>query len=93
MFMIVYVCIYFRHSDLKHDHKCGYDGGINKTHDEDLYKNTEFNRILRVSFFLNKIKSFNVICYLNFVLIFLFYYLSLEFHSTNVRHHHHHLIM
>lgn len=50
MIMIVYVCIYFRHSDLKHDHKCGYDGGINKTHDEDLYKNTEFNRILRVSF-------------------------------------------
>lgn len=45
--MIVYI---FRHSNLKHDHKCGYDGGINKTHDEDLYKNTEFNRILRVSF-------------------------------------------
>ncbi|KAG5679982.1 hypothetical protein PVAND_009517 [Polypedilum vanderplanki] len=37
-----------RHSDLKHEHKCGYDGGINRTHDVALnHHMTEFNRIMR----------------------------------------------
>lgn len=34
---------------MDHDHKCGYDGGINPMHDVDLAHGTEFNRILRVS--------------------------------------------
>ncbi|CAG9804945.1 unnamed protein product [Chironomus riparius] len=36
-----------RHSDLKHEHKCGYEGGINSTHDIELSHMTEFNRIMR----------------------------------------------
>lgn len=46
------LCVFFllaRHSDLKHDHKCGYEGGINRTHDVSLFDSKEFNRILRVS--------------------------------------------
>ena len=39
----------FRHTDLKHEHKCGYEGGINSTHDVELSHMTEFNRIMRVS--------------------------------------------
>lgn len=27
---------------------CGYDGGINKTHDIDLYEKSEFHRVHRV---------------------------------------------
>lgn len=39
-----------RHSDMIHTTKnCGYDGGINKTHDIDLYEKSEFHRIHRVS--------------------------------------------
>lgn len=41
--------ILFRHTDLKHEHKCGYEGGINSTHDIELSHMTEFNRIMRVS--------------------------------------------
>ncbi|CRK98583.1 CLUMA_CG011979, isoform A [Clunio marinus] len=36
-----------QHSDLKNDHKCGYEGGINRTHDVTLHDTTEFNRIMR----------------------------------------------
>jgi hypothetical protein len=61
---------------VKHDHKCGYDGGINRIHDGALAESTEFNRIMRVSFielFRSKISAMN--CFYLFVYIF---------HSTNV---------
>lgn len=40
--------LFCRHSQMKHNHKCGYEGGINRTHDIDLFESPEFNRILRV---------------------------------------------
>lgn len=38
-----------RHSDMTHEHKCGYEGGINATHDPDLHRESEYKRIERVS--------------------------------------------
>uniref|UniRef100_A0A336MLR0 CSON003023 protein n=1 Tax=Culicoides sonorensis TaxID=179676 RepID=A0A336MLR0_CULSO len=37
----------FRHSDLSHEHKCGYEGGIDPLHDPDLHLESEYKRIER----------------------------------------------
>lgn len=43
--------ILFRHDDMSHNATCGYEGGIHESHDPDLFKDLQFNRLSRVSFF------------------------------------------
>lgn len=69
----------FRHSDLKVDHKCGYEGGSNHTHEPATMPHSEFHTISRVSF--TSIVSINLMTLINIDLSFV----SLSFDSLNVQ--------
>lgn len=42
--------ILFRHDDMSHNATCGYEGGVHESHDPDLFKDLQLNRLSRVSF-------------------------------------------